>query len=128
MLAACIRGTDLICRYGGDEFVVLLSEIAQPEDAGRVAEKMRSAAAKLRHEQPGPLELELSIGISLFPEHGADLETLTHRADAAMYHAKLDKGRGYCFYQVGMQRPSPDQPVERPIDSARSAGSLPFPR
>ena len=104
-LTSCVRSTDLVCRYGGDEFVVLLSEVGQPEDASRVARKIWKAAAEPVHFQGHPIGLELSIGISLYPEDGSDLESLIQAADAAMYHAKLDEGSGYCFYQAGMQRP-----------------------
>jgi diguanylate cyclase (GGDEF)-like protein/PAS domain S-box-containing protein len=105
-LVSCVRGTDLVSRHGGDEFVVLLSEINQPEDASGVAAKIRSAAARPVHVQGRAVSLELSIGISLFPEDGTDLESLMQAADAAMYHAKLDPGVGYCFYQDGMHRPA----------------------
>ena len=105
-LASCVRNTDLVCRYGGDEFVVLLSEINQPEDASRVAGKIQKAVARPVRIQGDPVRLQLSIGISLFPEDGDDLETMMHRADAAMYHAKIDLGGGYCFYETGMQRPA----------------------
>lgn len=104
-LLSCVRNTDLVCRYGGDEFVVLLSEINRPEDAARVAAKIRTAAARPVQIQGRPVGLELSIGISLYPEDGDDLDSLMHRADAAMYHAKFEGGHGYCFYESGMGRP-----------------------
>lgn len=104
-LASCVRNTDLVCRYGGDEFVVLLSEINKPRDAARVAAKIRTAAARPLQIQGQTVGLELSIGISLYPEDGDDLESLMHRADAAMYHAKFEGGHGYCFFESGMERP-----------------------
>lgn len=103
-LTSCLRNTDMACRYGGDEFVVLLSELNRPEDARRVAAKIRSEAARAVQVRGYPVGLELSIGISLYPEDGADLDTMVHKADVAMYHAKLSS-YGYCFYQVGMERP-----------------------
>jgi len=105
-LTSCVRSTDLVCRHGGDEFVVLLSEINEPEDASRVAEKIRRAAASRVQIQGQSVALELSIGISLFPEDGDDLESLMQRADAAMYHAKFNAGSRHCFYEAGMQRPN----------------------
>ena len=108
-LTSCVRNTDLVCRHGGDEFVVLLSEIKCPEEAaGRIAARIRTAAARPVLIHGHMVGLELSIGISLFPEHGKDADTLLRRADAAMYHAKLDRGRDYCFYQPGLKRPVPE--------------------
>jgi len=104
-LTSCVRSTDLVCRHGGDEFVVLLSEINHPEDAGGVAAKIWKAAARPFHIQGHSVELELSIGISLYPDDGDDLELLMQRADAAMYCAKHEGGNEYCFYQDGMLRP-----------------------
>lgn len=104
-LAGCVRGTDLLCRYGGDEFVALLNEVRQPEDAGKVALKMRAAAAKLQHTRDCNISLEVSIGISICPEDGTEMDVLMHRADAAMYHAKIDNEKGYCFHEAGMERP-----------------------
>ncbi|WP_376694870.1 diguanylate cyclase domain-containing protein [Wenzhouxiangella sp. EGI_FJ10305] len=107
-LTACVRSTDLVCRHGGDEFVVLLSEIKEPADASRVAIKMQMAASRPRQILGSPICLELSVGISLYPDDGADMDTLIHQADTAMYHAKLDAEKGYCFYHVGMQPRSPE--------------------
>jgi len=104
-LTSCVRSTDLVCRHGGDEFVVLLSGINHPEDAGGVAAKIWKAAARPFHIQGHSVELELSIGISLYPDDGDDLELLMQRADAAMYCAKHEGGNEYCFYQDGMLRP-----------------------
>ena len=106
-MTSCLRSTDLICRHGGDEFVVLLSEIRQREDAVRVAEKMLAAATMPYHVHASTERLELSVGISLYPEHGVNMQSLMHRADTAMYHAKLGGGSGYRIYQAGMQRPLP---------------------
>jgi diguanylate cyclase (GGDEF)-like protein/PAS domain S-box-containing protein len=103
-LISCVRSTDLVCRHGGDEFVVLLSEINQPDDAGRIAAKMQAAAARPVQIQGHPVSLELSIGISFYPENGANMEALMQKADAAMYQAKLDIATGYRFYEAGMDR------------------------
>ncbi len=104
-LASCMRSTDLFCRHGGDEFVVLLSEIRQPEDAGSVAGKIHKAVARPFHIHGHAISMVLSIGISVYPEDGTSMESLIHKADAAMYQAKLDAGTRHCFYEAGMQRP-----------------------
>ncbi len=113
-LTACVRSTDLVCRHGGDEFVVLLSEINDSEDAGGVAAKMWSSAARPVHVQGQSVELELSIGISLYPDDGDDLESLMQKADTAMYRAKLYGGGGYCFYREHVQRPPSASEQKRP--------------
>lgn len=103
-LQSCVRSTDLVCRYGGDEFVVLLGELSRREDAGWLAEKMLTAVAQPHAVQKGSINLGMSIGISLYPGDGTERERLLHRADAAMYHAKLDSTTSYRFYQAGMER------------------------
>ncbi len=106
-LLACVRETDTVCRYGGDEFVILLNEIAKPEDAARVASKIQSAARKCRF-YGHTIDLDLSIGISLYPRHGVDADSLLCQADAAMYRAKSDSKMYYCFFNDGMLRPASD--------------------
>ncbi len=104
-LLASVRSTDLVCRHGGDEFVVLLGEISEAEDASRVAEKIYAATSKPCQIQGMQITLELSIGISLYPDDGADMETLMHRADVAMYRAKFDSAKHHYIYQSSMEKP-----------------------
>ena len=122
-LMSCVRSTDLVCRHGGDEFVVLLSEINQPDDAGRVAAKMQAAAARPVQIQGHPVSLELSIGISFYPEDGANMEALMQKADAAMYQAKLGSAPGYCFYQAGMDRSIPGSHSGNGLNKVQHTGS-----
>ncbi len=91
-LVACVRGSDTVSRQGGDEFVILLSEIEHAEDAVRSAEKMLLALAAPHSIAEKELHITASIGISVYPDDGRDAETLIRCADTAMYHAK-DKGR-----------------------------------
>jgi diguanylate cyclase (GGDEF)-like protein/PAS domain S-box-containing protein len=120
-LTTCVRSTDLVCRHGGDEFVVMLSEINRPEDAASIARKISTAAARPTHIQGHAVGLELSIGISLYPEDGDDLEALMHKADAAMYQAKLGSGGGYCFYESDMIQSIPGSRPGNGLGSARHA-------
>ena len=97
-LVACVRGSDTVSRQGGDEFVVLLSEIERAEDAALSAEKMLLALATPHRIGERELHITASIGISIYPDDGKDAETLIKCADTAMYHAK-DKGRNnYQFF------------------------------
>ena len=91
-LVTCVRDSDTVSRQGGDEFVVLLSEIEHAADAAVSAQKVLSVLAP-RHRVAGQeLKVTASIGISIYPDHGADAETLIRCADTAMYQAK-EKGR-----------------------------------
>jgi len=101
-LVACLRGSDTVSRQGGDEFVVLLSEIEHAQDAALSAEKMLLALAAPHTIAEKELHITASIGISIYPDDGQDAETLIRCADAAMYHAK-DKGRNnYQFFTEDM--------------------------
>jgi|GEM_PF-3419528 diguanylate cyclase (GGDEF)-like protein len=87
-ILGCQRETDTVARIGGDEFVVLLPQVESAEDAQRVAEKIR-LTLQAPFELAGKLwYISSSIGIALYPEHGADESTLFKNADAAMYMAK----------------------------------------
>ena len=88
----CIRQSDTVSRYGGDEFIVLLSEINRAEDAAVMAEKIRLAVMEPYTIDSHSLHLTTSIGVSVYPNDGEDATTLIQYADTAMYHAK-EKGR-----------------------------------
>jgi diguanylate cyclase (GGDEF)-like protein/PAS domain S-box-containing protein len=91
-ITPCVRGSDTVSRQGGDEFIVLLSEISQAEDAALIADKIRLAVLEPYTIANHLLQLTASIGVSVYPEDGADPESLIQCADTAMYHAK-EKGR-----------------------------------
>lgn len=101
-LSGCVRGTDTICRQGGDEFVILLAEMEQPQDAANVAEKLLAALALPQHIGGHELHVTLSIGISVYPEDGADAEMLLQNADTAMYAAKAAGRNNYQFFRAEM--------------------------
>lgn len=89
ILSACVRETDTVVRYGGDEFVVILVE-TNPEQALLAAERMRKAAEGHFFMQGEGLNLHLtvSIGIATYPRHARDKEQLLQMADKAMYRGK----------------------------------------
>jgi len=87
-----VRQSDTVCRQGGDEFVVLLSEVEGAGDAARSAGKLIDAMGEPYAIGEHRLHVTQSIGISIYPEHGRDVETMLRNADTAMYHAKR-KGR-----------------------------------
>ncbi|MBL3558399.1 MULTISPECIES: diguanylate cyclase domain-containing protein [Marinobacter] len=96
---ACVRGTDTVSRHGGDEFVILLTEIEERQDAIRVADKLLAQFALPRMIDGYELQVNLSIGISVYPENGADAETLMHNADTAMYTTKGNGKNSYQFFE-----------------------------
>lgn len=92
-LSHCLREADALARWGGDEFVVALSTPDVEETSRRIAEAMLEALHQPVFAEKHELHLSGSIGISLYPSDGLDVQTLLRAADTAMYHAK-EKGRG----------------------------------
>jgi len=91
-IGPCIRHSDTVSRLGGDEFIVLLSEVNRAEDAGLIAEKIRIAVMDPYTIDGHFLHITASIGVSVYPTDGEDATALIKYADTAMYHAK-EKGR-----------------------------------
>jgi diguanylate cyclase (GGDEF)-like protein len=96
-LGNCVRVSDTVSRQGGDEFVVLLSEAEQWEDAAITARRMLHAVAEVHSIDQHDLHVTTSIGVSVFPDDGLDAETLIKNADTAMYQAK-ENGRQSCRF------------------------------
>lgn len=98
-----VRITDTVCRQGGDEFVILLTEIEKRDDAVQVAEKLITAFA-LPHKVSGnEVCITLSIGVSVYPDDGRDVATAFDHADRAMYHAKTNGRNNYQFFHADMK-------------------------
>ncbi|MCM2257162.1 MAG: PAS domain S-box protein [Vicinamibacteria bacterium] len=93
-LRQCVREDDLVVRMGGDEFVLLLSQI-RPADAVSVAKKLLACIEEPVKLDEHELRVTASIGLARFPDDGSDVETLLEHADSAMYRAK-DRGRNAC--------------------------------
>jgi len=87
-LASAVRDADTVSRHGGDEFLVLLTEVSQRSDAVLIAGKLLAALASPIHLGDQELRLNASIGISIYPDDGEEVKTLIHLADAAMYRVK----------------------------------------
>ena len=103
-----VREPNTVARLGGDEFAILLLKIAGPESATDVAHKVLRAL-----EAPFTIEgltigVQASIGITLFPDHGSDVDALQQRADVAMYIAKRDKS-GIVVYSPKLDQHSPQR-------------------
>ncbi|MCL4756738.1 MAG: EAL domain-containing protein [Rhodocyclaceae bacterium] len=117
-LAACLRKEDMvarisgyadvIARFGGDEFVLLIEDVRDPSEVVHVARKvLRTLVAECCIEGQS-IHVTASIGIALFPEDGDDGRTLMRHADAAMYRAKMRGKDGYEFYSAQMEADASD--------------------
>jgi diguanylate cyclase len=108
-LCDCVRASDTVSRQGGDEFVVLLSEMQHSEDAAVTARRLLQAVADAHTINQQDLHVSTSIGISVYPEDGLDAETLIKNADTAMYQAKENGRQSYQFFKSSMN----ERAVER---------------
>jgi diguanylate cyclase (GGDEF)-like protein/PAS domain S-box-containing protein len=103
-LCRAVRASDTVARLGGDEFVVLVPGIRGNEEASQVAEKIIEALAESFPLEGRNLHITPSIGISVYPDDGADVETLMRNADGAMYHAKASGRNNYQFFKEAMNQ------------------------
>ena len=101
-LVGCVRGSDTVSRQGGDEFVVLLSEVEQCTDATTMARRILQTVAEAHSVDQHDLHVTASIGLSVYPDDGTDAETLIKNADTAMYQAKENGRHGYQFFKSSM--------------------------
>jgi len=117
-LQECVRGSDTVSRKGGDEFVVLLSEIAHAEHAARSAEKIMAAVTASHAVGGEALVVTASIGIAIYPLDGTDAETLIKSADTAMYQAKQNGRNHFSFSSSAM---NPGTVERQPVADAALA-------
>ncbi|MRX11023.1 EAL domain-containing protein [Pseudoduganella sp. FT25W] len=103
-LCSAVRASDTVARLGGDEFVVLVPGIRAPDEAGQVAEKIIEALSEDFPLEGRKLHITPSIGISIYPDDGGDVETLMRNADGAMYHAKASGRNNYQFFKESMNQ------------------------
>ena len=101
-ISACVRKSDTVSRQGGDEFVILLSEVKQAADAAICAAKIISELKREHGIGEHCLRVTVSIGLSSYPSDGEDGETLLKNADTAMYHAKEYGRDNYQFFRPDM--------------------------
>ena len=112
-LVAGVRESDTISRQGGDEFVILLSSVAHAADAALSAQKILTVAQMPYRVDEHDLQITLSVGISIYPDDGADAETLVKNADIAMLSAKDNGRNNYQFFRPAMnERAQERQSIE----------------
>ena len=125
-LASSVRAGDTVSRHGGDEFLVLLSELAQASDAVLVADKMIANLGAPYYIGEHMTRLTVSIGISIFPDDGKDAAELIELADKAMYRAKKHGVGSFVFHgeesvsQQTLQLPALVLPGQQPEVSTLS--------
>jgi len=101
-LVGCIRKVDTTARIGGDEFIVILSEIGSREDAAMVGRKILDELARPFFVDRHLLSISCSIGVAFYPDDGREMYTLKANADVAMYYAKQNGRNKFCFYAPTM--------------------------
>lgn len=101
-LQTCVRAEDTVARQGGDEFVIVAPDIGQMEDAAQVAQQVVAAMSSAFRVRDYELHITPSIGISIYPADGENVQTLMKNADTAMYEAKHSGGNTYHFYAARM--------------------------
>lgn len=104
-LRALLRSTDTVCRYGGDEFVLLLPLCNNNRDVTSIAGKLLNAVNQPMQLPDCTLQLDISIGIAIYPVHGSSLAELVQQADSAMYQAKHQGGQRFRIAALKPTRP-----------------------
>ncbi len=117
----CVRNSDTVSRQGGDEFVVLLSEVEAGENAAMSARRLLQAVAVVHSIDQHDLHVTASIGVSVYPDDGLDAETLIKNADTAMYQAKDNGRQSYQFFKPAMnvravERQSIEESLRRALE------------
>jgi len=95
LLTSRLRGMDTVARMGGDEFAIVLGEISSVESAGLVGKMLLQALNKPTVIGGYTIQPRGSLGIAIYPDHGADMDEVWRCADAAMYRAKRAGGNRY---------------------------------
>ena len=120
-LNACLRNGDTVGRFGGDEFGVILADLAKPADAGFVAQKIIDSLARPFDLDGNTVFVSASIGITLYPSDATEADVLNRNADAAMYRAKENGRNNYQFFtpemnERAMQRMQTEAAMRRALE------------
>jgi diguanylate cyclase len=122
-LVSSVRGADTVSRHGGDEFIILLTDLSQASDAVPIAEKVIAALDAPSRVGDHVFRLAASIGISIYPDDGEDADTLIDRADAAMYRAKRQGLGRFVFHG---ETPAIERNLKPPVLESLQQSSLQY--
>jgi len=122
-MVGAVREVDTVIRHGGDEFLILLADLAQASDAQAVAEKVRQAIAVPATLDGQAFRVTASLGIAIYPDDGEDIDTLIERADAAMYASKRQR-RGRRHAAPSDNPPTATAPAAAPHETERRLADL----
>jgi diguanylate cyclase (GGDEF)-like protein/PAS domain S-box-containing protein len=103
-LLASVRSEDTVARQGGDEFIILLANIKDPTDAGFIAQKILNAMSQAFVINGKELHISASVGITIYPDDGNDMDTLLKNSDIAMYHTKEAGRNNYHYFSEKMNK------------------------
>lgn len=102
ILTKCLRESDIVSRIGGDEFLILLSELDDYYNYEIISERISLANSKVRIKEDLEIDISLSIGVSFYPKDGTTIDELVLKADKAMYSVKRTGGNKYDCYTNGI--------------------------
>lgn len=108
-LKQCSRQSDTVCRWGGDEFILLLDKLTSQQDAADVAMKIIQSLSEAFVIEGQDAFVSPSIGISLFPTDGQQVDNLLAKADTAMYNVKSRGRNNFCFYSIAFESQSKER-------------------
>jgi diguanylate cyclase (GGDEF)-like protein/PAS domain S-box-containing protein len=124
-LVRCVREVDTVSRQGGDEFIILLTDIGGPADAAATASRIMASLEEPHAIGPRDLHVTASIGVGIYPGDGANAEELIRSADTAMYQAKQDGRKTWRFFTSAMsERAVNRQSIEEGLRRARERREL----
>ena len=117
-IQGALRPNDVVARLGGDEYAILLDPVRNSAAAAEVAQRVRQALTKPFHLEGMLFELEASVGVAVFPEHGEDVEPIVRRADVAMYLAKEERTGVEVYARTETRTPPADCPCSAVFEVA----------
>jgi len=117
-ILGCLRAEDTLCRFGGDEFALLLPDICDQSSIATVAKKILDEIRLPFLVDQHQLHLRASLGVAVYPTTGTTWETLLHNADVAMYHVKSNNRDNFSFYTDVMKEETVSNTAERDLRQA----------
>ncbi|MBL8485251.1 MAG: diguanylate cyclase, partial [Rhodocyclaceae bacterium] len=124
-LRQAVRKADTVCRLGGDEFIIVLTDTESQEVVARIAAKLQNALSQSFDIGGREMQVTASIGIAMYPHDGEDIDALVRNADTAMYHGKESGRASYYFFTQEMNvRVAERVALEQALRNAVSNGEL----